>query len=105
VDDDGNVLEPGTRVQSVILDDGTVIVENGDIPQNAPAISVATVDFLARGGDQYPFRDVPFTVLGVSYQQALSNYIQALKADDGLEGMITEAQYPEGGEGRIIEAP
>jgi 5'-nucleotidase len=63
---------------------------------DGPALSVATIDFLARGGDQYPFRGVPFTTLGVTYQQALSDYIV-----EALDGLITAAQYPFGGEGRI----
>jgi 5'-nucleotidase len=63
-------------------------------------IHVATIDFSARGGDQYPFRGAPFTSLGVTYQQALRNYIVT-----GLGANITAAQYPEGGEGRITLAP
>jgi hypothetical protein len=57
---------------------------------------VATIDFLARGGDQYPYRGAEFTVLGVSYQQALADYIS-----EGLGGQIAASEYPEGGEGRI----
>jgi 5'-nucleotidase len=38
--------------------------------------------------------------VGFTYQQALSNYIQ-----DGLGGLISAADYPEGGEGRITELP
>ena len=48
----------------------------------------------------YPFRGAPFTTLGVVYQQALFNYIV-----DGLGGVISAAQYPEGGEGRITTTP
>jgi 5'-nucleotidase len=102
LDADGNVTIPGTRVTEVALDDGTDIVVGG-LVQAGPEINIAIVDFLARGGDQYPFRGAPFTVLGVSYQQALSNYIQAPTADGGLGGLITEAQYPEGGENRITQ--
>jgi len=58
---------------------------------------VATLEFLAGGGDQYPFGDASFTQLGMSYQQALSNYME-----QGLGGVITAHQYPEGGEGRIV---
>ena len=57
---------------------------------------MATVDFLARGGDQYPYRGARFTRLGVTYQQALVNFIR-----EGLDGRITAAAYPEGGQGRI----
>ncbi|MFC1880657.1 bifunctional metallophosphatase/5'-nucleotidase [Thermodesulfobacteriota bacterium] len=96
---DGTVATPGTRVQTVVLDGGSAIVSGGAVvPGND--LTIATVDFLARGGDQYPFRGAPFTIVGVAYQQALVNYIE-----DVLEGTISAADYPEGGEGRITELP
>lgn len=104
VDDDGNVLTPGTRIRSVVLDDGTVIVDKGAVVPG-PDIGIAIVDFLARGGDQYPFRGAPFTPVGASYQQALLNYIVAPTSAGGLGGFISEADYPEGGEGRNVELP
>lgn len=97
LDDDGNVVTEGTRVIHVELDDGTVIVEEG-VVQPGDALNIATIDFLARGGDQYPYRGAAFTALGATYQQALSNYIKT-----GLSGLITAEDYPEGGEGRINE--
>jgi 5'-nucleotidase len=96
--DTGVITTPGTRVQDVVLDDDTVLVENGVVTAGGD-ISLSIVDFNARGGDQYPF-DAPFTVLGASYQQALSNYIQ-----EGLGGLISAVDYPEGGEGRITNLP
>jgi 5'-nucleotidase len=96
LDGDGNVTTPGTRVQEITLEDGTPIVEAGAVVAGAPEVTVATIDFLARGGDQYPFRGAPFTSVGVSYQQALADYIEV-----GLGGLITAGDYPEGGEGRI----
>ncbi len=87
----------GARVMEVELDDGTVIVTGG-VVQGGPGINIATIDFLARGGDEYPFGGAPFTTLGVTYQQALFTYIV-----DGLGGLISAAQYPFGGEGRITE--
>jgi 5'-nucleotidase len=99
IDDVGAVTQAGTRVIDVILDDGTVIVSGGAVV-GGPDLTVATVDFLANGGDQYPFRGAPFTRVGFSYQQALSNYIQ-----DGLGGLISTGDYPEGGEGRILPLP
>ncbi len=44
------------------------------------------------GGDCYDFLDKPFTTVGVVYQQALANY---LASPDGLDGVISAAQYPE----------
>ena len=89
-------LPAGSRVVSATLSDGTAIIANGAVVEGAPSISIATIDFLARGGDEYPYNGAAFTSLGITYQQALSNYIVS-----NLEGRITAAQYPEGGEGRI----
>jgi 5'-nucleotidase len=83
-------------VLSLRLDNGTYIVQNGAVVPGAPEVTVATIDFIARGGDQYPF-PAGSTTLGVSYQQALENYIV-----DGLGGVISAAEYPEGGAGRIV---
>jgi ABC-type antimicrobial peptide transport system permease subunit len=97
----GNVTTPGSRIQSITLADGTPIVSGGAVV-DGPALTVATIDFLAGGGDQYPFRGTPFTQLGVTYQQALSDYIQL-----GLGGVISAAQYseiPVGGGTRITTA-
>jgi 5'-nucleotidase len=92
---DGTVVTPGTRVQNVSLDDGTPIIVAGTVVPGA-ALTIATIDFLAIGGDEYPFRGAPFKRVGVTYQQALENHIEMT-----LGGLITAADYPEGGEGRI----
>lgn len=86
----------GFRIISASLDGGTPIIQLGGIVPGAPAVGVATNDFSARGGDSYPFGGAPFTTLGVTYQQALADYITT-----GLGGHITAADYPAGGEGRI----
>jgi 5'-nucleotidase len=96
LDDDLNVVTPGTRVVEVVLDSGVVLVNGGEVVPG-PDVTVATINFLAGGGDQYPFRDAPFTLLGLSYQQTLQTYLE-----DGLGGLIAAADYPEGGEGRIL---
>lgn len=99
LDGDGNVVTVGSRVVDVFLDDGTPLVVGGSVIPG-PDLTVATIDFLARSGDQYPFRGLPFTTVGVTYQQSLRNYIEF-----GLGGIITAAEYPEGGEGRITRLP
>ncbi|MEO0558932.1 MAG: choice-of-anchor I family protein [Bacteroidota bacterium] len=104
VDSDGNVLVAGARVQSLVLDDGTVIVEEGAAVPDAPTIALATIDFLVTprdnglGGDEYPFviNGNPFTVLDVTYKDALLEYL-----DQGLAGVVPASEYPERGEGRI----
>ncbi|MGH2787888.1 MAG: bifunctional metallophosphatase/5'-nucleotidase [Actinomycetota bacterium] len=86
----------GSRVISAELDDGTVMIVNGAIAATARQVNIATNDFSARGGDAYPLTDFTFTTLGVTYQQALMNYLT-----DALSGVVTAGDYPEGGEGRI----
>lgn len=96
VDNAGNVLVPGTRVKEIILNDGRVIVQNGAVVAGAASVNIATVDFLARGGDQYPFRGAPFINVALSYQQSLRDFVVLY-----LGGLITAQEYPAGGEGRI----
>ena len=100
LDPNGNPTTAGTRVVEVTLDDGTAIVENGMVAAGAPSLDIATIDFLARGGDQYPYRGAAFTSIGVTYQRALANYITQLPSSE-----ITAAAYPVGGEGRITQLP
>ena len=88
--------DPGSRIRHVTLDDGTVVVSDGAVVPGDPVVLV-TIDFLANGGDCYPLADIEFTKLGVSYQQALANYIS-----EDLGGTITAADYPEGGDDRIV---
>lgn len=102
LDADGNVTTPGNRIVDLTLDDGTVIVANGTVQPGAD-IPIATIDFLARGGDQYPYRGAAFTNVGVSYQQAVLNYVVAPTADGGLEGAVLATGYPEDGSGRITD--
>lgn len=91
------VTTPGTRVREIVLNDGRVIVQNGQVVPGAPSVNVASIDFLFRGGDQYPFRGAPFTIIGVSYQQALEAYVT-----QHLSGLISSLRYRVGGEGRIV---
>lgn len=99
LDEDGNVVTAGTRVVDITLDDGTAIVTGGAVVPG-DALNIATADFLARGGDQYPYRGAPFISLGITDQQGLREYIAT-----GLGGLITAADYPEGGEGRVTRVP
>jgi 5'-nucleotidase len=91
---------PGSRIIDVVLDDGTVLVEDGVVLNPKATITAASIDFLCRGGDEYPLTGLAFEVIGVSYQQALFNFVVA---KNGLNGSITAADYPEGGEGRIVK--
>jgi 5'-nucleotidase len=87
----------------VVLDDGTVIVDAGAVVAG-PDVLVATTDFLAKGGDCYPF-PAGYSPTPVAYQQALEDYLVDPVAGGGLGGLVTAADYPVGGEGRITITP
>ncbi len=96
IDASGNVTTPGSRIVEAVLDNDEILVQGGNVVPG-PALTVATIDFLANGGDQYPFRGLPFTRIGLTYERSLTLYLS-----DGLGGVITAQDYPEGGERRII---
>jgi 5'-nucleotidase len=94
----------GDRVRSIVLDDGTVLVDNGAVV-SPRVFSFATIDFTANGGDGYPFafNNVVFnnTVNTITYQEALADFIEAPKAAGGLQRLspadgdeITTNAYP-----------
>lgn len=94
------ITTPGTRIVDVWLEDGTMLIEDGIVVGGAPNVSIATVDFLANGGDGYPFQGLPFLSTGEFYKFSLANFI--LEAN-GLNGVISTADYPAAGEGRIMQ--
>jgi 5'-nucleotidase len=87
---------PGSRIREVVLADGRVIVRNGVIVPNAPTITIATLDFLTTGGDQYPLQGLPTTITSGTNEQALANYITS-----ALGGQVTSTRYPNQVSGRI----
>jgi 5'-nucleotidase len=91
---------PGSRVLEVTLADGTSIVSDGTVVSGAPTVNVATVDFLATGGDGYDWGGAPFTKLGTTYRAALENFVTDPAQ---LNGVISDSDYPRGGLGRIKE--
>jgi 5'-nucleotidase len=108
----GTVTTPGSRVWSITMinassGDSIAIVEAGEVAAGAPNVNMAVIDSTARGSRDFPYAGLGFDVVGTTFQQVLSEYIQAPAfgdaSIDGLAGEITSAQYPEGGEGRISE--
>jgi 5'-nucleotidase / UDP-sugar diphosphatase len=88
----GAQTTPGERVRSVVLDDGTVLVENGVSIDGT--VDVAGLNFSLNGGDAYPVLEN--TTVGVSDQQSLENFLV-----EALGGVVSQGDYPRGGEGRI----
>ena len=106
IDNDGNFGEAGLRIVSIQLADGTYIVKDGRILADAPNVDIATIDFLAiDGGDQYDFGGAEFISLGITYQQALEQYISFLTAQQNGGPFTDIAAYGGGGlfdsDGRI----
>ncbi|MEL7239674.1 MAG: 5'-nucleotidase C-terminal domain-containing protein, partial [Planctomycetota bacterium] len=106
-DDDGNIVSvdnAGQRIIDVVLDDDIVIIEDGEVVAGLEnlMIDIATVDFLAGGGDGYPyeFLGLEAVTTGIDYADALASFI----ADD-LNGIVEASQYPISGEGRISVVP
>lgn len=93
-DADGNVTTAAERVERIKVGDD-IILEDGNwlIDPLTTTFDVATLDFLARGGDQY-FRTTiggtatylsqvyDFTTLGLTDQNALQEYIESIAAGD-----------------------
>jgi 5'-nucleotidase len=101
IDSAGRIVTPGARVTRVVLDNETKLIDDGIIVVDSTyTLAVASIDFLARGGDQYPFRNLPYTNFYITYQEALNNYIRQT-----LGGVITAVDYPEGGNNRIVRRP
>ena len=114
-----SALGNGDRIRSIVLDDGTVLVDDGVIVNPTRTFSFATIDFTANGGDGYPFvangvafENDPFTI---TYQQALADLITTPKAAGGLQRInaadgdeITTNMYGEENafdlHGRLIDA-
>lgn len=96
----------GSRVRRIVLTnntattaDDTLLVDYGLIVNPTTTFSFSTIDFTAAGGDGYPFaqnnvvfENSPFTI---SYQEALSEYIQTPVVDGGLGGVIDSNLNPE----------
>ena len=82
-------LGTGNRIQRIVLDDGTVLVDGGAVVNPTRTFSFATIDFTAAGGDGYPFaaNGVVFenAVNTITYQEALASFIGTPKADGGLQ--------------------
>jgi 5'-nucleotidase len=80
------------RVRKITVG-GTVVydatVPGGFTVPDTTTYNVATIDFLARGGDGYDFGGLPFTTLGVTYEQSMLDFLAG-----PLAGQITEAAYP-----------
>lgn len=114
VNEDGRVTTAGERVREVMLDNGTVIVKNGEVVAGAPNVDLLTNSYTAGGGDAYFWfanntdqallRDNNGQVL--SYRQAWTDYLKTFPEKE-IDGQslptipASDERYQAGGEGRI----
>jgi 5'-nucleotidase len=92
----GTITTEGTRVRSIILDDGTALVQNGVPVASAPVVDVVTNSFTASGGDNYAvFEGAPLKVnFGISYEQTLFDYLNTFPSVNGLPTVpSSDARY------------
>lgn len=96
-----DLTEPaGDRVVEIRLEDGTLIFDDATNFLSTDTFTLGVFNFLATGGDDYPLDDLTFNDLGIGDLEMLKDYLT-----DDLGGVITAADYPEGGEGRITAVP
>ena len=95
-DENGLVTAQGSRVIEITLSDGTPIVRDGAVVQDAPNVNLVTNRFLASGGDQYPLLGFDTTPIPIFTHDALAAYIR-----HALDGLITPQDYPEPGQSRV----
>ena len=86
-------LGTGERIRRVLLDDGTLLIDNGVVVNPTTTFALATIDFLANGGDGYPYaaNGVVFenATNSILYQEALADLIETPKAQGGLQRLNT----------------
>ncbi|MFN3168422.1 MAG: bifunctional metallophosphatase/5'-nucleotidase [Phycisphaeraceae bacterium] len=113
LDGDGNVLSAGSRIVEITLEDGTVLVQNGQIVAANAGILLDLIlpNFNALGGDQYLDRDYlsqdysgQQTQLPITDQQALEDYISSFGNAD-LATVLGGEYANVNGAGRIVVIP
>ena len=92
----------GSRIKEIKLDSGDLIVQNYKMVKFAPSVNVATLDFLARGGDNWDFGKCKKVNIGIAVVNAIRSYISSSNKKGGLNKIILEKQYPKTGKKRIL---
>jgi 5'-nucleotidase len=92
----GTITTAGTRVRTILLEDGTPLVQNGAAVATAPVVDVVTNSFTAGGGDNYPTLEnaTGKVNFGISYEQALYDYLLTFPAVAGVPTVpSTDTRY------------
>lgn len=97
LDEAGEVVTAGTRVRQLRIIGGAVLVENGEVRENAPVLALATTDRLARGLLGNPVVGANRVNLGLSLPQALDRFLV-----EALQRRVRSNDFPVDGRERII---
>jgi len=101
----------GNRVIEVLLEDGTAIVEDGEVVAGAPNIRIVTNSFTASGGDDYTTfasnsnktQLLDANGLTISYERGWRDYLKTFPVQEGYPTVpVNDPRYQPGGEGRIL---
>jgi 5'-nucleotidase len=114
LDNDGNLVAAGSRIVDLVVN-GETVVEDGQVVSSS-TFDIATVDFLANGGDQtfaaYLAQDYAFTRLSdpngglITDQSALESYLTQLAGAQGAGfDLVSDARYDNVADGRIVAIP
>ena len=112
LDDDGNPTTPGERIRTITLTDidgapTQTIFADGAFAADAPAsIGVVTLDFLAGGGDGYPFSNYgAVTDLGIGEQDALYDHMSEVYVAGDVIARAVSADGDLGVTATVNDAP
>lgn len=97
IDAQGKITVRGSRVRQVILDGGDTLVRDGAVVDSSRRLPVATLNFLALGGDGYPFQGDSVIHTTLAQHVFLRDYIAT-----GLSGIVDTVLYPRKWTGRVI---
>jgi 2',3'-cyclic-nucleotide 2'-phosphodiesterase (5'-nucleotidase family) len=89
IDAEGRIVQRGARVRTLVLGACDTIVKDGALVDSARRISVATLNFLALGGDAYPFASDSVVHSSVPQHMFLKNFVA-----QELGGTIDSSRYP-----------
>jgi 5'-nucleotidase len=89
VDAIGTLTQQGARVRMIIVGEADTLVKDGAVVDSSRRIPVATLNFLAMGGDAYPFKADSMVHTSVPQHIFLRDFV-----NQKLTGTIDSASYP-----------
>ncbi|MBN1864895.1 MAG: bifunctional metallophosphatase/5'-nucleotidase, partial [Victivallales bacterium] len=84
---------PGSRIKDLRTSSGALIVKGYKLVDLAPATSIATLDFLARGAEGWDFGGNRIVNLGIPLPSAINSFVTAPESDGGLGKAVSAQKY------------